>query len=113
MGKRKSQGDLTRIECLVLTIIKDERGEAYGTSIRRSLAASRELVSLAGLYAALSRLEQQGYVKSRMGEPLEERGGRARRYFSLTGAGATALDNAVAEQEKRLELAIIAQGGVA
>ena len=44
------------------------------------------------VYATLGRLEQKGFVRSRPGEATPERGGRARRYFTLTAAGAEALN---------------------
>ena len=43
------------------------------------------------LYTALERLEQKGCLRSTMGNPLPERGGRARRYFTVTTAGLRAL----------------------
>jgi DNA-binding PadR family transcriptional regulator len=39
----------------------------------------------------LQRLEQKGLVRSRMGDPLPERGGRRRKYFELLPPGARAL----------------------
>ena len=43
------------------------------------------------LYTALARLEDKGCLRSRLGEPLAERGGRARRYFSVTPPAVRAL----------------------
>src|SRR5438046_1007869 len=48
-------------------------------------------IARGALYTALERLEIKGFVRSRMGEPLPERGGRARRYFTVTAAGLRAL----------------------
>ena len=42
---------------------------------------------LASVYNTLERLEEKGLVASTMGEPTAERGGRAKRYFSITAAG--------------------------
>ena len=39
------------------------------------------------VYAALERLEEKGFVTSGVGEPTPQRGGRAKRYFRLTGKG--------------------------
>ena len=44
-------------------------------------------VILASVYNTLERLEQKGLVTSSFGEPTAERGGRAKRYFSITRAG--------------------------
>jgi DNA-binding PadR family transcriptional regulator len=39
------------------------------------------------VYAVLERLEAKGLMKSRLGEATPERGGRAKRYFTLTAEG--------------------------
>ncbi len=44
-------------------------------------------MQLPAIYAALDRLEGQGLVESRLGEATAQRGGRAKKYFSLTTAG--------------------------
>ena len=44
-------------------------------------------VALASVYAALERLEHKGLLKSALGEPTAERGGKARTYFKATAAG--------------------------
>ena len=44
-------------------------------------------VALASLYVALDRLAAKGHVVSELGDPSPERGGRAKRYFSLTPQG--------------------------
>ena len=55
-------------------------------------------VARGALYTALDRLEAKGCLRSRLGEPLPERGGRARRYFTVTPAAVRAL------KESRLAL---------
>jgi DNA-binding PadR family transcriptional regulator len=44
-------------------------------------------VARGALYTALERLESKGFLRSRMGDPTDERGGKPRRYFSVTPAG--------------------------
>jgi PadR family transcriptional regulator PadR len=44
-------------------------------------------VSLGSIYATLERLETKGLVSSELGEPTPERGGRAKKYFSVTAKG--------------------------
>ena len=46
------------------------------------------------MYTSLERLEAKELVSSRLGEPLAIRGGRARRYFTVTAAGLDALRHA-------------------
>ena len=58
---------------------------AYGVTISRALEEStRRHVARRSVYAALDRLEDKGFVGSRLGEPTPERGGRAKRYFRAT-----------------------------
>jgi DNA-binding PadR family transcriptional regulator len=82
-------GLLGQLEILTLVAVHrlgDE--EAYGVPIQSEIAAlgGRE-ISMGAVYAALERLETQGLVRRHLSEPRPERGGRARRCFSLTTAG--------------------------
>ena len=62
--------------------------EAYGVPIIAEIEerTGRE-VSQAAAYLTLRRLEEKGWIASRVGEPTPERGGRAKRYFSLCEPG--------------------------
>jgi len=44
-------------------------------------------VAIATVYASLDRLHRLGLARMEMSEPRPERGGRARRQFTLTAAG--------------------------
>ena len=79
-------------EALVLMAVLRLENEAYGMRIHAELEqrAGRRC-SYGALYTTLDRLELKGYVSSRIGEPTPERGGRAKKYFSLDGAGRAAL----------------------
>ena len=48
-------------------------------------------VSRGALYTTLDRLEQKGLLRSRLGDPLPERGGRARRYYTVSPRGLASL----------------------
>jgi PadR family transcriptional regulator len=86
---------LGEFEQLVLWTLVRLRDDAYGMSIRRALEKrTGKNVSIGAVYATLDRLESKGFVSSRQGEPLPERGGRARRYFRIEGRGAVALQEA-------------------
>jgi PadR family transcriptional regulator, regulatory protein PadR len=67
--------------------------EAYGVPVRQEIEArtGRE-VSIGAVYATLDRLEAKGYVKSRVGEPTPERGGRSKRFFRVTAQGRKAVN---------------------
>jgi DNA-binding PadR family transcriptional regulator len=68
---------------------------AYGLAVRRDLAerTGHEL-SVGALYTTLQRLEDKGLLRSRASAPLPVRGGRSRRHYTLTGAGARAIRDA-------------------
>jgi DNA-binding PadR family transcriptional regulator len=86
---REALGD---IEHFVLVALLRLGGESYGVPILDEIAArtGRE-VARSAVYVALRRLEEKGLVRSRMGEPTAIRGGRPKRFFSLTKAGARQL----------------------
>jgi len=79
---------LGELEVLVLFALLRLGEEAYGASIRREIKARAGRSLTPGtIYPTLDRLERKRLVRSRLGEPLAERGGRARRYFVLTPSG--------------------------
>lgn len=82
-------GDL---EQLVLLAVLQSGDDAYGVPVQQAvrLRARRDL-TLGTIYKALSRLEGKGLVASHVGEPTAERGGRAKRYYSVTAVGKRAL----------------------
>lgn len=86
---------LNEIEQLILLALLRLGDEAYGVPIRNEIEdRSGRVVSPATVYAALDRLETRGLVEAWFSDPLPERGGRARKHFALTPAGATALRDA-------------------
>jgi PadR family transcriptional regulator PadR len=84
---------LGELEELILLMVALLNKEAYGVSIADELKkqASREL-SISAIHAVLHRLEEKGFVKSRMGGASQERGGRRKRLFSITTYGRHALE---------------------
>ena len=84
MGKEH----LGNLELMVLLALLRVRKEAYGVPISREIAqqTGRD-VAIGSVYAALERLERKGFVSSALGDPSPERGGRAKRYFQITGTG--------------------------
>jgi DNA-binding PadR family transcriptional regulator len=82
-------GDLEQLVLLALLQLGDL---AYGVPIRRMLGdRSGRDVALATVYSTLDRLEEKGYVLTRMGEPTAERGGKRKRYYRPSAAGLRAL----------------------
>jgi len=85
---RRPREYLGQLELMVLLAVVREGNEPYGVRVSKCIeeASGRE-VSLASVYAALERLERKGLIKSSLGEPTAERGGRARTYFRPTTSG--------------------------
>ncbi len=90
MGRHSHLGDLEELALLAVLRLGEE---AHGTRIREILRrdAGRP-VSISTIYVTLMRLEEKGLVRSWMGEPTGERGGKARRHFEVRPAGVEALE---------------------
>jgi PadR family transcriptional regulator, regulatory protein PadR len=90
MADRDYLGEFEHIVVLALLRLSDR---AYGVTVRQEIASriSRE-VSIGAIYATLDRLEGKGYVKSALGDPTPERGGRSKRYFRVTAKGVAAVN---------------------
>lgn len=77
--------------------------DAYGVTIRREIESRTDRrVVIGAVYATLDRLQRKGYVASTVSEPEPVPGGRAKKYFQLTEAGAAAL-NRSREMMRRME----------
>jgi DNA-binding PadR family transcriptional regulator len=90
---------LGEFEYLLLTAAARLGEDAYGAAIRQELeGATRRRCSIGAMYTTLDRLEAKGFVKTWMGEPTPQRGGRPKRMVRVTAKGtqaATAFYNAV------------------
>jgi DNA-binding PadR family transcriptional regulator len=83
---------LGEFEYAVLLAILHLDQEAYAVPVRELIEErTGRPVARGALYTALDRLEAKGCLRSRMGESTEERGGKARRYFTVTAAGLKAI----------------------
>lgn len=82
---------LGEFEYLLLTAAARLGKDAYGAAIRQEIAeATGRTCSLGALYTTLDRLEQKGYLKTHMGDPTPQRGGRPKRMVRVTAKGAQA-----------------------
>ena len=81
MPPRHTLGELELV--ILLGLMRAGEG-AHGAAIREEIARTtgREITPGA-IYPTLDRLEQRGLVRSYIGEPVAERGGRAKRHFVL------------------------------
>jgi len=68
---------------------------AYGRTILHQLQEGvRHSVSAGAVYTTLERLEGRGLLRSRLEDGPPIRGGRPRRYYSITSDGVRALNDA-------------------
>ncbi|HET7618770.1 MAG TPA: helix-turn-helix transcriptional regulator [Vicinamibacterales bacterium] len=83
---------LGELEQIVLLAVLRVGSDAYAIPILEEIERQTgRRIARGALYTALDRLEQKGCLRSRVGNPLPERGGRARRYFAVTPAALRAL----------------------
>ena len=73
---------------VLLAVLRMDEDTAYGVPIAAEIEQTTgRSVALASVYAALERLEDRGWIASRMGESTAQRGGRAKRHFRVTTKG--------------------------
>lgn len=92
-----SVGELEHL--LLLAVLQCERDgtDAYTVPIRELLIdKTGRSVARGAVHTSLDRLETKGLLTSTMGEPVAIRGGRARRYYTVTPLGLKAVRHAQA-----------------
>ena len=93
---------LGEFEELILTLVAALQEDAYGAAISEEIETRlKRTVTLSAVHVTLYRLEDKGYIKSRVGGATSERGGRRKRIFTITSAGLAMLK---AMKESRLDL---------
>jgi PadR family transcriptional regulator PadR len=76
---------------VLLAVLHLDQG-AYAVPVREIIEErTGRPIARGALYTGLDRLESKGCLKSRMGESSEERGGKARRYYTVTAVGMKAI----------------------
>jgi len=85
-------GEFEQVVVLAVLRLDDN---AYGVTIRKEIReCTGRNVAPGALYNTLDRLEEKGMVRSKMGDPSPQRGGRAKRLFSVTASGVEAVARA-------------------
>jgi DNA-binding PadR family transcriptional regulator len=88
-----TQHTLGEFEELVLLMVGAMHNEAYGVAILEQLEKKQNRkLNISAIHVALKRMEDKGYVKSRYGGITEERGGRRKKYYTITALGKRMLD---------------------
>ena len=84
--------NLGEFEHMVLLAIMRLGDDAYAVPVRDEiLRCTGRDVSRGSVYITLDRLETKGYLRSRLADPTPERGGRAKRYYTLRPRAVEAL----------------------
>ena len=92
-------GEFEEIVMLTVAILHDE---AYGIAIIEEMENRLgRRVSIGALQTVLRRLEKKGYLESKFGEATKVRGGKRKRFFSITAFGKKVLAEV---KEQRLGL---------
>ena len=86
------KGYIGEFEELVLLTIATLGDDAYGVAIKENIEKRTDRsISIGALHSTITRLEEKGMIKSWLGDPTQERGGRRKRYFQLTNLGKSSL----------------------
>jgi PadR family transcriptional regulator PadR len=93
---------------LLLAVVQLPPEDSYGTRIRAEIEErTGRTVAPGAIYTALARLEGRGLVRSWLGEPTAQRGGKRKRHYQLEPAGAALLrrvHDVIARMSSGLEL---------
>lgn len=75
-------------EELTLLAVRALGEDAYAVAIQQFIERStRRDVVMGAVYAALDRLERKGHLRSKFGGATPVRGGKAKRFYSVTARG--------------------------
>lgn len=83
-------GEFEELVLLSVGILVDD---AYGLAIVDALERQTgRSIMISSVHKALVRLEDKGYLRSRMGRPSDMRGGRGKRLYNLTRTGISVIN---------------------
>lgn len=87
--KRTFLGEFEEIVLLVVAACSED---AYGVIIWEQLQQQTgRSITISAVHATLYRLEEKGFLNSELGGATAERGGRRKRFFTVTALGSRAL----------------------
>jgi PadR family transcriptional regulator PadR len=95
---------LGEFEQVVLLAILRLGEDAHSVTVRQEIRATTgRNPSPGALYTTVDRLEDKGFLSSRFGDPTPRRGGRARRFFTVTASGIAAVVRSQRGYQRLLE----------
>jgi DNA-binding PadR family transcriptional regulator len=93
---RLSRMELSALEQQVLLAVIGLHPNAYGISIADHVERRAGYEPPVGsIYAAIDRLVEKGYVRTRQGEPTAARRGKRKLYVTITAPGQIALEQSL------------------
>jgi DNA-binding PadR family transcriptional regulator len=98
MLQRSNLGEFEEYVMLTIGVLGEN---AYGLAIKEEIETRlKRPVSMGALHTGLYRLEQKGYLKSKLGKPTSVRGGKPKRFFVVTNGGQKALKKAMENRQQ-------------
>ncbi len=83
---------IAEFELRILLAVMQCGGEAYAVRVHQELEErTRRRVAIGAVYITLDRIVRKGWLASKLGNPTPERGGRAKRFYTVTAKGKAAL----------------------
>src|SRR5687767_7771093 len=94
MSKNMPPPVLGEFEQIVMLALLRLGPEAYGAVVCGEIEKrGGRGVSVSAVHTTLDRLEQKGLVKSRVGDPTPQRGGKRKRHYEVAAYGMKALQS--------------------
>ena len=88
MARKSHAPVLGEFEQIVLMALLRIGADAYGAAVCLEIEKrSGRSASLSAVHTTLERLEQKGLVRSRIGDPTPQRGGKRKRHFEVSASG--------------------------
>jgi PadR family transcriptional regulator PadR len=98
MSSKYSLGEFEEVVLLTVAVL---HGNAYGVAIKHEIETRlKRNVSVGAMRTALKRLEDKGFLQSEFGEATAVRGGKRKRYHTITPLGKRALDYVMTSRRK-------------
>lgn len=98
MITRNNLGEFEEIVMLTIGVLGEN---AYGLAIKTEIEKRlNRPVSMGALHTGLYRLEEKGYLVSRLGEATKVRGGKPKRFFRVTAGGQRVLKETMEDRQK-------------
>ena len=91
MIKTKSKF-ISRTEEYILLAVWRLKDNAYAVTVREDLKTTTgKIWAFGALFVIMNRLEKKGFLESRLSDPTPKRGGKSKRFYSLSSRGVRAL----------------------